>query len=152
MKSLLIYLMAVWSFEIPVRGQEASPSIAPSPDASPSFLCGSSLRIFPSRNRQRQVKTRASDFREARNYFDRDFHRRFLKRYPKEYDHYTFVSDWKEANGERNFEFTGRKVTVYPNAENKPNLAPGPIWSAKLNGIWHLDTAKFEKVDFERAT
>jgi len=26
--------MAVWSFEISVRGQEASPSIAPSPDAS----------------------------------------------------------------------------------------------------------------------
>ena len=34
-------------------------------------------------------------------------------------------------------------------AENKPNLAPGPIWSAELHGIWNLDTAKFEKVDFK---
>jgi len=33
-------------------------------------------------------------------------------------------------------------------AENKPNLAPGPIWSAQLRATWNLDTGKFEKVDF----
>jgi hypothetical protein len=34
-------------------------------------------------------------------------------------------------------------------AENKPNLAPGPVWSAQLHAIWDLDRGKFEKVDFE---
>jgi len=34
-------------------------------------------------------------------------------------------------------------------AENKPNLAPGPVWSAELHGIWDLGKAKFDKVDFK---
>jgi len=84
-------------------------------------------------------------FKEARKYFDRDFHKRFLKKYPKEYDHYTFVGNEEVPD----FEFKGRKVTVYLLAENKPNVAPGPIWSAELNGVWNLDTATFEKVDFK---
>jgi hypothetical protein len=88
-------------------------------------------------------------FREARKYFDRDFHQRFLKKYPKEYDHYIFVSDRKEARGESDFEFKGRKVLLDLSAENKPNLAPGPVWSAELQAIWDLDKAKFEKVDFQ---
>jgi len=33
-------------------------------------------------------------------------------------------------------------------AENKPNLAPGPVWSAELQAVWDLDKAKFDKVDF----
>jgi hypothetical protein len=85
-------------------------------------------------------------FREARKYFDRDFRQRFLKRYPKEYPSYTFTSDWKGE--EPDFEFKGRKLLLNLYAENKPNLAPGPIWSAQLHAIWNLDTAKFEKVDF----
>ena len=87
-------------------------------------------------------------FKEARKYFDRDFHQRFLKKYPKEYDNYTFVSDWKEANGDRDFKFNGRRLEVYLGADNKPNLAPGPHWTAELFATWNLDTAKFEKVDF----
>jgi hypothetical protein len=232
MKTLLIYLMAVWLCEISMRAQDASPSSAPSPDASEipkNYEIGDEENrlispdgkyavIFPARNEAsdeengppyppnllvrlkpytvlakvrkiglpigwrnelraewngntvvaiwEKAKWGIADlsvyeiendklkrvhpiFSEARKYFDRDFHKRFLKKYPKEYDHYTFVSDWKEATGEHNFEFKGRKVTVYLDAENKPNLAPGPVWSAELNGIWNLDTAKFEKVDFK---
>jgi hypothetical protein len=85
-------------------------------------------------------------FREARKYFDRDFHQRFLKKYPKEYPSYTFTSDWKGE--EPDFEFKGRKLLLNLYAENKPNLAPGPIWSAQLRATWNLDTGKFEKVDF----
>jgi hypothetical protein len=85
-------------------------------------------------------------FREARKYFDRDFHQRFLKKYPKEYDSYTFTSDPQEK--ESDFEFKGRKLLLNLYAENKPNVAPGPIWSAQLHATWNLDTAKFDKVDF----
>jgi hypothetical protein len=88
-------------------------------------------------------------FREARKYFDRDFHQRFLKKYPKESDSYIFVSDWKEQTGERDFELKGRKLMLNLNADNKPNLAGGPHWTAELTAIWDLDTAKFEKVDFK---
>ena len=83
-------------------------------------------------------------FREARKYFDRDFHQRFLKKYPKEYDQYTFVSRGNEAD----FDFKGRKLLLNLYAENKPNVAPGPIWSAELHAIWNLDAGKFEKVTF----
>lgn len=85
---------------------------------------------------------------EARKYFDRDFHQRFLKKYPKEADHYVFVSDRKEATGQGDFEFKGRHLVVNLNAENKPNLAPGPTWNAEFHGIWNLDKAKFDKVDY----
>ena len=83
-------------------------------------------------------------FREARKYFDRDFHQRFLKKYPKEYDQYTFVSHENEAD----FDFKGRRLLLNLYAENKPNVAPGPIWSAELHAIWNLDAGKFEKVTF----
>lgn len=83
-------------------------------------------------------------FREARKYFDRDFQQRFLKKYPKEYDHYLFVSHENTAD----FDFKGRKLLLNLYAENKPNVAPGPIWEAELHATWDLDTGKFEKVDF----
>jgi hypothetical protein len=88
-------------------------------------------------------------FREARKYFDRDFHQRFLRKYPKEYDSYIFISDWEEKADRRDFEFKGRQLWLYLYADNKPNLAGGPHWTAELNAIWNLDTAKFEKVDFK---
>jgi hypothetical protein len=84
-------------------------------------------------------------FTEACKYFDRDFHQRFLRKYPKEYDHYTFVGHEETPD----FEFKGRQVIVNLYGENKPNLAPGPIWSAELHGIWNLDTGKFDTVDFK---
>jgi hypothetical protein len=34
-------------------------------------------------------------------------------------------------------------------ADNKPNLAAGPHWTAELHAIWNLDAAKFDKVSFE---
>ena len=33
-------------------------------------------------------------------------------------------------------------------ADNKPNRAPGPDWTAQLHAVWNLDTGKFEHVDF----
>lgn len=87
-------------------------------------------------------------FQEARKYFDRDFHERFLKQYPKESDHFIFVSDGNEERGVREIEFTGRKLLLNLFADNKPNLAGGPHWTASLQAVWDLDQAKFDKVDF----
>src|SRR6266498_1399185 len=47
------------------------------------------------------------------------------------------------------FEFKGRSLSLNILAENRPNLAPGPHWSAELHAVWNLDKAKFEKVDFK---
>jgi hypothetical protein len=87
-------------------------------------------------------------FREARKYFDRDFRQRFLKKYPKEYDSFTFTSGGENPNETPDFKFQGRRLVLDLSAENKPNLAPGPTWRADLHAIWNLDTGKFEKVDF----
>jgi len=228
MKTLLIYLMAVSLCEISMRAQDASPSSAPSPDASeipknyeigdeenrlispdekyavlfpvrneasdeengPPYPPNSLVRLKPytvlAKVRQPglpigwrdkllaewngntvvaiyveskwgiadlsvyeidndKLKRAHPIFTEARKYFDRDFHQRFLKKYPKEYDHYTFVGQEEVPD----FEFKGRQVMVNLYAENKPNVAPGPIWSAELHGIWNLDTGKFGKVNFK---
>ena len=83
---------------------------------------------------------------EVVKYFDRDFHQRFLKKYPKESDSYTFVADNSDL---KSFEFKDHKLLLNISAENKPNLAPGPVWSAELHGIWDLDKAKFDIVDFK---
>ena len=82
---------------------------------------------------------------EVVKYFDRDFRQRFLKKYPKESDSYTFVADGSDV---KSFEFKDHKLELNISAENKPNLAPGPVWSAELHAVWDLDKAKFDKVDF----
>lgn len=87
-------------------------------------------------------------FREARKYFDRDFRSRFLKKYPKEKGNITFVFEAGEPNAEPEFEFKGRKLLLNLAADNTPNLAPGPHWTAELHATWDLDTGRFEKVDF----
>ena len=79
-------------------------------------------------------------------YFDRDFHQRFLKKYPEESDSYTFTAD---NSDEKSFEFKNHKLLLNITAENKPNLAPGPVWSAELHAVWDLDKAKFDTVDFK---
>jgi hypothetical protein len=47
------------------------------------------------------------------------------------------------------FEFKDHKLWLNIFAENKPNLAPGPHWSAELHGIWDLHRAKFDRVEFK---
>jgi hypothetical protein len=94
-----------------------------------------------------KVKRAHPIFKEARNYFERDFHQRFLKKYPNEHDGFTFVSN-EDQPGTRDFQFKGRKLEVHFLADNKPNLAPGPHWSAELFATWNLDTARLDKVDF----
>ena len=79
---------------------------------------------------------------EVVKYFDR-YVQRLLKKYPKEsVDSYTFVGD------EKSFEFKDHKFLLDIFADNKPNLAPGLHWTAQLDAIWNLDTAKFDNVDF----
>jgi hypothetical protein len=95
-----------------------------------------------------KVKRMHPVFQEARKCFDRDFQQRFLKRYPKESDHFIFVSDGNEERGVQEIEFTGRKVLLNLFADNKPNLAGGPHWTASLHAVWDLDQGKFDKVDF----
>jgi hypothetical protein len=78
-------------------------------------------------------------------YFDRDFHSRFLTKYPKESDSYTFVADDSSV---QEIEFKDHKLLLNIFADNKPNLAGGPHWTAELHAIWNVDTGKFDKVDF----
>ncbi len=93
-----------------------------------------------------KVKRVEKPWPEIVKYFDHDFHGRFLKKYPKESDTYTFVSDDPH---EKNFEFKDHKLLLKIFADNKPNLAAGPHWTAELHAVWDLDTAKFDKVDFQ---
>src|SRR6266542_1585633 len=64
----------------------------------------------------------------------------------KDQDSYTFRADNPDVV---TFEFKGRSLSLNILAENRPNLAPGPHWSAELHAVWNLDKAKFEKVDFK---
>lgn len=93
-----------------------------------------------------KIKREEKIWPEVVKYFDRDFHQRFLKKYPKESDSYTFVADNSDV---KSFEFKDHKLLLNVSAENKPNLAPGPVWSAELHAVWDLDKAKFDKVDFK---
>ena len=86
-------------------------------------------------------------WKEVRKYFDRDFQGRFLKKYPKESDQFFFVSN-NDENGLPDLQFKGHKLLLNLSADNKPNLAGGPHWSATLHSIWDLNQAKFEKLDF----
>lgn len=92
-----------------------------------------------------KVKRTEKIWPQVVKYFDRDFHERFLKQYPKESDSYTFVSDDADV---KTFEFKGDTLVLDIRAENKPNLAPGPIWSAELRAVWDLKSDKFDKIDF----
>jgi len=93
-----------------------------------------------------KIKREEKIWPEVVKYFDRDFHQRFLKKYPKESDSYTFVADNSDV---KSFEFKDHKLLLNISAENKPNLAPGLVWSAELHAVWDLDKAKFDKVDFK---
>jgi hypothetical protein len=94
-----------------------------------------------------KIKREEKIWPEVVKYFDRDWKTRFLKKYPKEAgDHYTFRSDDPDLT---NFEFRGDTLLLDIQAENKPNLAPGPVWSAELHAIWNLTSGKFDKVDFK---
>jgi len=92
-----------------------------------------------------KIKREEKIWPDVVKYFDRDFKARFLKKYPDE-DGYTFVSDEDRA---KEIEFKDHKLILNIFAENKPNLAPGPVWSAELYAVWDLDNAKFDKVDFK---
>jgi len=95
-----------------------------------------------------KIKREEKIWPDVVKYFDRDWKTRFLKKYPKEVDdHYTFRSDDPDL---KNFEFKGDTLLLDIQAENKPNLAPGPVWSAELRAIWNLKSGKFDKVDFKR--
>src|SRR5262245_16554882 len=85
-------------------------------------------------------------FDEAKKIFERDIRSRLLKKYPKEEDTVIITSGESKSSRRPDFKFDGRKVLVYLEADNKPNLAPGPTWGAELDAVWNLDTGKFEKV------
>jgi hypothetical protein len=86
-------------------------------------------------------------FDEAKKIFERDIRSRLLKKYPKESATFVVTSGESKSSKQPDFKFNGRKVWLYLEADNKPNLAPGPIWGAELDAVWNLDTGKFEKVD-----
>jgi hypothetical protein len=95
-----------------------------------------------------KVKRVQPVWREALKIFQRDFRQRFLKKYPQEYDSFVIVSEHSDQRGKGDFQFKGRQLVLDLSADNKPNLAAGPHWTAALHAIWNLDTAKFDKVDF----
>jgi hypothetical protein len=96
-----------------------------------------------------QVKQVQAVWQQVRIPFDRDFRERFLAKYPDEKGSgITFVSeDGPDAKPE--LEFKGRKLVLNLFADNKPNLASGVHWTATLHAIWNMDTAKFDKMDFQ---
>lgn len=87
-------------------------------------------------------------FDEAKKIFERDIRSRLLKKYPKESDAVTITSGENKSDQRPDFKFDGRKVLLYLEAANKPNLAPGATWGGELDAVWNLDTGKFEKVHF----
>jgi len=87
-------------------------------------------------------------FDEAKKIFERDIRFRLLKKYPKENATAVITSGESKSSPRPDFKFDGRKVLLYLEAANKPNLAPGPTWGAELDAVWNLDTGKFDKVDF----
>jgi len=86
-------------------------------------------------------------FDEAKKIFERDIRSRLLKKYPKESATFVITSGESKSSPRPDFKFDGRKVLLYMEAANKPNLAPGPTWSAELDAVWNLDTGKFDKAD-----
>ena len=86
-------------------------------------------------------------FAEAKKIFERDIRSRLLKKHPKESDAVIITSGESKSSSRPDFKFDDRKVLLYLEAANKPNLAPGPTWGAELDAVWDLDTGKFEKVD-----
>lgn len=85
---------------------------------------------------------------EARKIFRRDIQERLLKKYPQEAETILFVSGEDAASRSADFTFRGRKLTLDLFADNKPNLAPGPHWTARLKAVWNLDSGKFEEIEF----
>jgi hypothetical protein len=85
---------------------------------------------------------------QARKIFDKDHRARLHKKYPKESGYFAFVDDGSREGKEPDFSFKGRKLHLHLVADNKPNGAAGPHWTAELRAIWNLDTAKFERLDF----
>jgi hypothetical protein len=104
------------------------------------------LTIFEIENDQVKRVHRVLD--EAKKIFERDIRSRLLKKYPKENATFVITSGESKSSPRPDFKFDGRKVLLYLEAANKPNLAPGPTWDAELDAVWNLDTGKFDKVDF----
>jgi hypothetical protein len=94
-----------------------------------------------------RVKRVQHVFDEAKKIFERDIRSRLLKKYPKESATFVITSGASKSSPRPDFKLNGRKVLLYLEAANKPNLAPGPTWDAELDAVWNLDTGKFEKVN-----
>lgn len=97
-----------------------------------------------------EIKRIQPVWRQVRLLFDRDFRERFLKEYPDEKGSgVIFVSQNDVTAGKPEFEFKGHKLLLNLFADNKPNLSTTPHWTASLQAVWNLDTADFDKVDFQ---
>jgi hypothetical protein len=95
-----------------------------------------------------QVKREHPVWKEAVKLFRKDIEKRLVKKYPKEDPSVTFISEEGEEDGRKDFVFKGRKLLLDLAADNKPNGAGGPGWSATLRATWDLDKAKFDSVEF----
>ena len=97
-----------------------------------------------------EIKQIQPVWRQVRILFDRDFRERFLSKYPDEKGSgVIFVSKGEGPDSKPEFEFKGRKMLLNLFADNKPNLSVTPHWTASLHAVWNLDTAEFDKVDFQ---
>ncbi len=83
---------------------------------------------------------------EARKIFLQDIRKRLLEKFPTETETIIFISS--EDAESPDFVFRGRKLDLNLSADNKPNLAPGPHWTARMRATWDLDAGKFERVEF----
>lgn len=95
-----------------------------------------------------QVTRRHPVLEEARKIFHRDLQERLLKKFPDEAGTMIFVSDEGEENPVPEFAFRGRKLDLNLFADNKPNGAPGPHWTARLRAVWDCERGRFEQIRF----
>jgi hypothetical protein len=97
-----------------------------------------------------EIKQIQPVWRQVRILFDRDFHERFLSKYPDEKGSgVIFVSKGEGPDSKPELEFKGRKMLLNLFADNKPNLSTTPHWTASLHAVWDLDKVDFDKVDFQ---
>lgn len=82
----------------------------------------------------------------AREIFLRDLRKRLLARFPDEPETVILVSDEGEEEPATEYAFEGRRLRLNLRADNKPNLAGGPHWSATLKATWDLDHERFRDV------
>jgi hypothetical protein len=85
----------------------------------------------------------------VREVFREDFRKRLLARYPDATETIILVASEGEEDPAPSYQFKGRRLLLNFFADNKPNLAGGPHWSATLEAVWDPDQGRFRSVKLD---